>query len=1353
MNKIYRSIKNDSTGTSVAVGENAKGGGTSLKRKVHATLASASLAVSAAVAMASSADALANETVSSATYQSDIADYADTSNSVAQGSEGYYPTQLDASNQVGEESTDDLNHVAGQEDTMNNIITPGDVAGMGTSKVKVTRLLGSSADPSGSSQLLGAGLLQATAGADIAFGAYAGQTETQNGRSMSDAANAMTSTAIAVGRGSQANVDSISIGVLSEAISASGVSIGMKASTINGTAIGWTTTASGNGAVAIGNHTFAANTGSVAVGSMSDATGSYAAAFGTSSKAAADHSVALGDGSLASRANTVSVGAVGAERQIVNVRAGTEMTDAVNFAQLQAMSVATGATPGGSAFGAGTGAYNQTFNRADTDAALALELNSIAYGRSSIANSLGVSVGVFSEAQTRGVALGFGATAVTAALTAGYRATASGIGATALGTQTSAAGANSVALGITSKAVGSTSAALGASATATADGSTALGSNSIADRANTISVGAVNSERQIVNVKAGTSSTDAVNVAQLKAVGMTADASGTITNAFAAYDDTSKNSLKLGGAAGTIIGNVKAGVASMDAVNVAQLKAVGMTADASGTITNAFAAYDDTSKNTLKLGGANGTIIGNVKAGVGSTDAVNVAQLKAVGMTADASGTITNAFAAYDDTSKNSLKLGGAAGTIIGNVKAGVTSMDAVNVAQLKAVGMTSDASGTITNAFAAYDDTKKDTLKLGGTNGTIIGNVKAGVASTDAVNVAPLKAVGMTADASGTITNAFAAYDDTKKDTLRLGGTNGTIIGNVKAGVASTDAVNVAQLKAVGMTTDAGGATTNAFVAYDDTSKDTVNLGGTNGTIIGNLKAGVASTDAVNVAQLKAVGMTTDAGGAITNAFVVYDDTSKDTIKLGGTNGTIIGNVKAGVASTDAVNVAQLKAAGMTTDEGGTITNAFVAYDDTSKDTIKLGGTDGTIIGNVKAGKELTDAVNVGQLNAAGLIIGTDGAIANAFVAYDDTLKDTITLGGTDGTIIGNVKAGALTATSLEAVNGSQLFDTSSRMVAMLGGGASIDTNGSLLAPTYKVGGTEVHDVGSAIGNLDGRVTQNSSDIAGILGALASGSTQTPNPNPDPVTTPVTPDSTANPNGLAYDSAEHDRVTLGGFNVATAPVKLSNVADGDVSSSSSDAVNGAQLSTTNVRVSATENAIAGYQAAGLQFVMVNSSTDSGSKPSASGQDSIAIGSNAQASGNNAVAIGANSVADDSNVVSVGSADNERRVTNLAAGVKGTDAVNVNQMNQLRDDVGASMRSLQRSAFAGVAAAMAMPNLMPSAPGKVVMAAGVGNIKGYGAFGAGATYRSGDGKWLVNGAVSVTGGGDAGARAQVGYEF
>jgi trimeric autotransporter adhesin len=110
-------------------------------------------------------------------------------------------------------------------------------------------------------------------------------------------------------------------------------------------------------------------------------------------------------------------------------------------------------------------------------------------------------------------------------------------------------------------------------------------------------------------------------------------------------------------------------------------------------------------------------------------------------------------------------------------------------------------------------------------------------------------------------------------------------------------------------------------------------------------------------------------------------------------------------------------------------------------------------------------------------------------------------------------------------------------------------------------------------------------------------------------------------------------------------------------------------------------------------------------------------------------------------------------LTNVAPGINGTDAVNVNQMNQLRNDVGSSITSLQRSAFGGIAAAMAMPNLMPSAPGKTVVAAGVANYKGYSAFGAGATYRSGDGKWLVNGAVSVTPSGDTGVRGQVGYEF
>ncbi|WP_226470600.1 YadA family autotransporter adhesin, partial [Luteimonas panaciterrae] len=79
--------------------------------------------------------------------------------------------------------------------------------------------------------------------------------------------------------------------------------------------------------VAAGENSFAAGTGA-------RAEGKDAIAIGHLSQAQAEGSVALGAGSVASRANTVSVGAAGSERQITNVAAGTENTDAVNVAQL-----------------------------------------------------------------------------------------------------------------------------------------------------------------------------------------------------------------------------------------------------------------------------------------------------------------------------------------------------------------------------------------------------------------------------------------------------------------------------------------------------------------------------------------------------------------------------------------------------------------------------------------------------------------------------------------------------------------------------------------------------------------------------------------------------------------------------------------------------------------------------------------------------------------------------------------------------------------------------------------------------------------------------------------------------------
>lgn len=67
----------------------------------------------------------------------------------------------------------------------------------------------------------------------------------------------------------------------------------------------------------------------------------------------------------------------------------------------------------------------------------------------------------------------------------------------------------------------------------------------------------------------------------------------------------------------------------------------------------------------------------------------------------------------------------------------------------------------------------------------------------------------------------------------------------------------------------------------------------------------------------------------------------------------------------------------------------------------------------------------------------------------------------------------------------------------------------------------------------------------------------------------------------------------------------------------------------------------------------------------ASGDNSSAIGTGANASGNNSIALGANSKASEDNSVSVGNDALKRKVTNVADGVSGNDAVNKNQLDNM----------------------------------------------------------------------------------------
>ncbi len=87
------------------------------------------------------------------------------------------------------------------------------------------------------------------------------------------------------------------------------------------------------------------------------------------------------------------------------------------------------------------------------------------------------------------------------------------------------------------------------------------------------------------------------------------------------------------------------------------------------------------------------------------------------------------------------------------------------------------------------------------------------------------------------------------------------------------------------------------------------------------------------------------------------------------------------------------------------------------------------------------------------------------------------------------------------------------------------------------------------------------------------------------------------------------------------------------------------------------------------------------------------------------------------------------------------------------DHIQAEVNQIGKAAYAGIAAAMAMPNLTPSGPGRMVIAAGTGSYKSGRALAVGLTYRSHDTHWLFNSAVSVTSSGNTALRAHIGYEF
>ncbi|MFW6580117.1 adhesin, partial [Acinetobacter baumannii] len=250
----------------------------------------------------------------------------------------------------------------------------------------------------------------------------------------------------------------------------------------------------------------------------------------------------------------------------------------------------------------------------------------------------------------------------------------------------------------------------------------------------------------------------------------------------------------------------------------------------------------------------------------------------------------------------------------------------------------------------------------------------------------------------------------------------------------------------------------------------------------------------------------------------------------------------------------------GLTIKEGPSIT----------KDGINAGGKK---ITNVADGINAKDAVNKSQLdNLAAKQHATD----DAAVKYDDAkTKDKVTLKGKDGTVLDNVKAGHISSTSKEAVNGSQIHKISNSIKNSIGGNTVVNPDGSLT--TSNIGGTGKNNINDAIGEVKNTATKAKTTVTEGDNIVVKETVNKDGSTNYEVSTKkdltlnsvTTGDSVLNNNGLTIK--EGASITKEGINAGGK--QITNVADGI---NAKDAVNVDQLSKVkenlNGRITDTNN-------------------------------------------------------------------------------------------------------------------------------------------------------------------------------------
>ena len=600
--------------------------------------------------------------------------------------------------------------------------------------------------------------------------------------------------------------------------------------------------------------------------------------------------------------------------------------------------------------------------------------------------------------------------------------------------------------------------------------------------------------------------------------------------------------------------------------------AIGVSSEARGS--SSFAASGGTTAagkaGQVAIGWSSTDGTGAVAIG-GTTDTAGVRDTRAIGTSAVALGVKSaangnNAFAASggNATGESATAIGSSAiASGRGGVAVGWNAESAVN-----AVGIGFKAKAKANNTVAIGVEANSDN-----SIGDNSSSVSIGVA-TRARAVGSM-AMGVSADASG-------------KYSIALG--SGDVRGDYTYNANYPKATGEKAI-AIGYNSNSSNTAATAIGAGATASGQDSFAGGS-GTAGGNSSIAIGKSSGATNDRALAVGVNAKATG-------------KDTVAVGSGAG---GTVGLGFASSidDNKGVVQtIKNINVATTADGDNAVAVGHYANAMNSGVALGQNTLAATGGVAIGKGVFEDTN--NVDAGGTVIGQDSTVTGfyslAVGRYTFASGSTSMAMGYDASAKGNYAV---------AMGRKVIADGTSTAI----GHHAVATNGGLAIGSQDNDASKDKTTASASGAVAiGKNTQST-----LKGAVALGSDST-------TATNATKQESVTINGITYNfaGATSDTGMQVSVGAAGKERQIKNVAAGEVSATSTDAINGSQLFAVASQIKP------------IQYFAVNSSV-AGNKDNsgATGSDSVAIGPNAKAQAVSSIALGNNATAAGGNSIAIG---------------------------------------------------------------------------------------------------------------------